>query len=41
MEAPISEPISSAVMPVANAAAAPPDDPPGVRVKSQGLLVVP
>ena len=38
---PMSEPISSGVMPVASAAAAPPDDPPGTRVKSYGLLVVP
>ncbi len=31
---PMSEPISSGVMPVASAAAAPPDDPPGTRVTS-------
>ena len=38
---PMSEPISRAVTPAARAAAAPPDDPPGVRVTSQGLLLVP
>ncbi len=37
----MSEPISSAVIPLARAAAAPPDEPPGVRVTSQGLLVTP
>ena len=31
---PMSEPISSGVMPVASAAAEPPDDPPGTRVTS-------
>jgi len=36
-----SEPSSKALMPVATAAAAPPDEPPGERVTSHGLLVVP
>ena len=33
--------MSSAVMPAATAAAGPPEDPPGVRVRSHGLFVVP
>ena len=37
----MSEPISSAVMRAASAAAAPPDEPPEVRSRSHGLLVVP
>ena len=37
----MSEPISSADMPVASATAEPPDEPPGARSKSHGLLVVP
>jgi hypothetical protein len=37
----MSEPSSSGTKPAASAAAAPPDDPPGVRPRSQGLLVVP
>ena len=37
----MSEPISRADMPVASATAEPPDEPPGARVTSQGLLVVP
>ena len=36
-----SEPISNATKPAATAAAAPPDDPPGARVTSQGLFVTP
>lgn len=40
-EPPMSEPISSGVTPAARAAAAPPDEPPGVRVGSHGLLVTP
>ena len=38
---PMSVPISKLVMPHATAAAAPPDDPPGTRPTSHGLLVVP
>ena len=41
IEPPMSEPISRAVMPLARAAAEPPDEPPGVRPVSHGLLVVP
>jgi len=37
----MSLPASSAVSPAASAAAEPPDDPPGERVTSQGLFVVP
>ena len=37
----MSEPASSPVSPAASAAAEPPDDPPGVRVRSHGLLQVP
>ncbi len=37
----MSVPISKLVMPVATAAAAPPDEPPGMRVVSHGLPVVP
>src|SRR4029450_10435535 len=37
----MSLPSSRAVMPVATAAAEPPDDPPGVRGGAHGLLVVP
>src|SRR5215471_5035260 len=40
-EPPMSEPSSSGTKPAASAAAEPPDDPPGVRDRSQGLLVVP
>src|SRR5215470_17053894 len=40
-EPPMSEPNSSGTNPAASAAAEPPDDPPGVRDRSQGLLVVP
>ena len=41
IEPPMSLPSSSGVNPAATAAAAPPDEPPGVRVVSHGLLVVP
>jgi hypothetical protein len=37
----MSEPISSGVIPAASEAAAPPDEPPGVRDVSYGLFVVP
>ncbi len=37
----MSEPTSSALMPVASATADPPEEPPGERVTSQGLFVVP
>ena len=37
----MSVPSSKLLMPVATAAAAPPDDPPGTRLWSHGLLVVP
>ncbi|MEZ5412267.1 MAG: hypothetical protein R2761_29815 [Acidimicrobiales bacterium] len=40
-EPPMSVPISKLVSPAATAAAAPPDEPPGVRARSQGLLVTP
>src|SRR5512147_3322439 len=36
-----SEPSSSDTNPAASAAALPPDEPPGVRLTSHGLLVVP
>ena len=41
MDPPMSEPSSKGVMPAAKAAAEPPEDPPGVLSKSQGLFVVP
>src|ERR1700736_3231308 len=41
IEPPMSLPSSRAVIPVATAAAEPPDDPPVVRAMSHGLLVVP
>jgi hypothetical protein len=41
IDEPMSLPASSAVSPAARAAAEPPDDPPGARERSQGLLVVP
>ena len=41
MDPPISEPSSRGVIPEAKAAADPPEEPPGVLSKSQGLLVVP
>src|SRR3954453_5333018 len=37
----MSLPNSSEVRPAASAAAEPPDEPPGVRVRSHGLLVAP
>ena len=37
----MSEPISSALTPVATATADPPDEPPGVRAGFHGLFVVP
>ena len=40
-EPPMSEPSSRGTNPAASAAAAPPDEPPGVRPRSHGLLVVP
>ncbi len=40
-EPPISEPSDSGLNPAANAAADPPDDPPGVRSRSHGLRVTP
>ena len=39
IEPPMSEPSSSAAKPAASAAAEPPDEPPGLRGRSQGLLV--
>src|ERR1700754_2602270 len=41
IEPPMSLPSSKAVMPVATATAAPPDEPPAVRLVSHVLLVVP
>ena len=41
IEPPMSLPISIGVRPAASAAAAPPDDPPGVRSRSNGLFVQP
>ena len=41
LDAPMSLPTSSGVRPAASAAAEPPDEPPGTRSKSYGLLVVP
>ncbi len=40
-DAPRSEPSATGTIPEATAAAAPPDDPPGVRDRSQGLRVAP
>jgi hypothetical protein len=37
----MSVPISKLVIPHATAAAAPPDEPPGTRLRSHGLFVVP
>ena len=39
MEPPVSEPSESATSPAATAAAEPPEEPPGTRSVSQGLLV--
>ena len=41
MDPPISDPMASVAMPAANAAAEPPDDPPGVQSGFQGLRVTP
>ena len=41
IEPPMSLPISTGVKAAARAAEDPPDEPPGVRVRSQGLFVVP
>ena len=41
MEPPPSLPVAIGSSPPETAAAVPPDDPPGVRVGSQGFLVVP
>ena len=41
IEPPPSLPCAAGTMPDATAALAPPDDPPGVRAKSQGLRVTP
>ena len=41
MDPPMSEPASKPVKPAASAAALPPDEPPGIRSKFHGLLVVP
>ena len=41
IEPPMSVPISKEVKPIATAAAAPPEDPPGPRDMSHGLFVVP
>ena len=40
-EPPPSLPCATGTMPAATAAAAPPDEPPGVRCRSQGLRVGP
>ena len=39
IEPPVSEPSASGTMPAATAAAEPPEEPPGTRVRSHGLLV--
>ena len=41
MDPPVSEPIASGASKAETAAAEPPEEPPGVRVKSQGLNVGP
>ena len=41
IEPPPSEPVANGTMPLANAAAEPPDEPPGVRSRFQGLRVSP
>ena len=41
MEPPVSEPSASGAKPAATAAAEPPDDPPGTRLRSWGLRVGP
>ena len=41
MEPPVSVPLAAAVMPAATQAAEPPEEPPGLRSKLQGLAVGP
>src|SRR3981081_4813735 len=41
LEPPPSDPVARGTIPAAMAAALPPDDPPGERVRSQGLRVAP
>ncbi len=41
IEPPVSVPIAHGARPAATAAAEPPDEPPGTRVRSQGLSVGP
>src|ERR671928_964103 len=41
MEPPVSVPIAQGAMPAATAAALPPDDPPGTRVRSHGFCTGP
>src|SRR5437588_2414887 len=41
IEPPPSEPVAHGTMPAATAAPDPPEDPPGVRVRSHGLRVMP
>jgi hypothetical protein len=41
MEPPVSEPSVASAVPAARAAALPPEEPPGTRVKSHGLRVGP
>ena len=41
IEPPPSEPVAAGTRPAATAAPEPPDEPPGVRVGSQGLRVMP
>ena len=41
MEPPVSVPVAAGVRRAATAAAEPPDEPPGTRVLSQGLLTLP
>ena len=41
MEPPVSEPSEAMTSPAARAAALPPEEPPGTRVRSQGLAVGP
>ena len=41
IEPPVSVPIAHGALPAATAAAEPPDEPPGTRVRSHGLSVGP
>src|SRR5262245_63481369 len=41
IDPPPSDPVASGTIPEASAAEVPPDDPPGVRSRSQGLRVIP